>query len=577
MKMFLRTLKKYWYWCVFCMIMMVIETAVDLLQPAMMASIVDDGVLGGDLSLVIRVGIFMIVVVILGGAAGVAGSFFGNTASQRFGNDLRKEMFSKIVNLSFQQTDSFTTGSLVNRLTNDITRVQDAVKISFRGVVRYVIMFLGGVLMLYLTYPTFALIALCGLPFLIFFVVFFLSRGTPMFGFVQKALDGVSNLMQEDVAGAREIKACVRETTEGERFDRSNEDLCGANLRVQNLLAYLSPCMNIVLNLCVLAVIYAGGLAAEAGAVLPGSIMAAISYLALILNGISVLGNLSQTLTRAGASWRRIKEVVESDPVLEDGEQPDTHPAAGEVEFRNVSFSYPGAGGGQVLHDISLKIRPGETLGIIGPTGCGKSTLINLIPRFYDTTEGQILVDGTDVRDYTLENLRGGIAIVLQDSQLYSRSIEANIRWGRPGATDWEVKLAAETAQADDFICASPDGYYTQVTEGGHSLSGGQKQRIAISRAVLRDARILILDDATSALDLKTEGALYEALDERFPGVTRIIVAQRVASILRADRILVLQDGGTAALGTPEELYETSPVYREIYDSQLKGGDDLVG
>ncbi len=571
----LRYLRKFWYWCVLCMLMEIVETAMDLLQPAMMASIVDDGVLGLNLSLVIHVGIEMILLVIVGGAAGVCGSLFGNTASQSFGNRLRKEMFSRIVNLSFQQTDAFTTGSLVNRLTNDVTRVADAVKISFRGVVRYVFMFLGGVFMLYWQFPKFALIALCGLPFLLFFVIFFLRKGTPMFGVVQKWLDKISGLMQEDVAGARVIKASVREQAEGERFDQANEQLCSSNLRVQFLLSYLSPCMNIVLNICVLAVIYVGGLAAQAGAVTPGRIMAAISYLALILTGISVLGNLSQTLTRAGASWRRIREVMDSAPSLQDGPQAPEEPGKGEVEFRHVRFSYPEASG-EVLSDISFHLHPGETLGIIGATGSGKSTLVNLIPRFYDVGAGEILVDGLNVRDYTLDALRSKIAIVLQDAQLYSRSIEANIRWGKADATPWEIKSAAQVAQADDFICATQDGYYTLVTEGGHSLSGGQKQRIAISRAVLREAELLILDDATSALDLKTEASLYQALDQRFPGVTRIIVAQRVASILRADRILVLQDGQVSALGTPDQLLETSALYREIYESQLKGGDGLA-
>lgn len=557
------------------MVMMIIETAVDLLQPAMMASIVDDGVLAQNLPVVLQVGVKMILLVILGGAAGVAGGLFGNIASQSFGNRLRKEMFSRILHLSFQQTDAFTTGSLVNRLSNDVTRVQDAVKISFRGVVRYAMMFLGGVYMLYWQAPSFALIALCGLPFLLFFVIFFLRKGMPLFGLVQKGLDGVSNLMQEDVAGARVIKASVREEAEGQRFDGANDHLCRTNLRVQYLLAYLSPCMNIVLNLCVLAVIYVGGLSVQTGGVTPGKIMAAITYLALILTGISVLGNLSQTLTRAGASWWRIREVLDCQPALQDGGKAPTEPGRGEIELRHVSFAYPGAAG-EVLTDISFHLRPGETLGIIGATGSGKSTLVNLLPRFYDVTAGEILVDGADVRDYPLDALREKIGVVLQNAQLFSRSIEANIRWGKPDATPWEIKAAAEIAQADGFICAAPEGYYTSVTEGGHSLSGGQKQRIAISRAVLRNAEILILDDSTSALDLKTEAALYQALNKQFPKVTKIIVAQRVASIRNADRILVLQEGRVAALGSHQELLNSSPVYQEIYASQLKGGGSLA-
>ncbi len=568
-------LKKYWHWCLLCMVMMVAETAVDLLQPAMMASIVDDGVLGQNLSLVVQVGVRMIALVVAGGAAGVAGGLFGNLASQNFGNRLRKEMFSRIVNLSLQQTDAFTTGSLVNRLSNDVSRVQDAVKISFRGVVRYAMMFIGGVCMLYWQAPVFARIALCGLPFLLFFVIFFLRKGTPLFGQVQQRLDGISSLMQEDVAGARVIKASVREETEGERFDRASDELCRTNLRVQYLLSYLSPCMNIVLNLCVLAVIYVGGLEAQAGAVTPGKIMAAISYLALILNGISVLGNLSQTLTRAGASWRRIREVLDSEPALQDGAAAPAGPGRGEVEFRHVSFAYPGSAG-EALSDVSFRLEPGETLGIIGATGSGKSTLIDLLPRFYDVSEGQVLVDGVDVRDYPLAQLRERVSVVLQDTRLFSRSIEANIRWGRADADPWDIKAAAQIAQADEFICRTPEGYYTQVTEAGHSLSGGQRQRVALSRALVRRSSLLILDDATSALDLKTEAAFYQALNREFPELTKIIVAQRVASLQSADRILVLQEGRVAALGSQDQLLETSAVYRDIYESQLKGGGELA-
>jgi ATP-binding cassette subfamily B protein len=326
-----------------------------------------------------------------------------------------------------------------------------------------------------------------------------------------------------------------------------------------------------VLNLCVVGVIVLGGKEVRAGGdVTPGNVMAAITYLSQILMGIGFMANIFQTFTRAKASAERINEVLRSEKIITDG----AAGAAGSgpaVEFRDVSFSYPGAGE-NVLQHISLRLNRGETLGIVGATGCGKSTLVHLIPRFYDADAGEVLVDGKNVKDYALSDLRDKISIVMQTAELYSRSIEENIRWGKPDATPAEIKAAAEAAQADDFICASPYGYYTQVTESGHSLSGGQKQRISIARALLKPHEILIFDDATSALDLKTEAQLYQALAQRDPDATKIIIAQRIASVKDADRILVLDNGAAAALGTHEELMESSPIYREIYSSQMKEG-----
>jgi ATP-binding cassette subfamily B protein len=330
--------------------------------------------------------------------------------------------------------------------------------------------------------------------------------------------------------------------------------------------------MNIVLNLCVVAVILVGGNEVKNGGdVTPGSVMASITYLTQILMGFGFMANIFQTFTRAKASADRINEVLKSDRVIADGPDAAPETAAGSVEFRNVSFSYPGAGE-HVLKDVSFALSPGETLGIVGATGCGKSTLVHLIPRFYDVTAGEVLVDGRNVKDYPLEALRDKISIVMQTAELYSRSIEENVRWGKPEATPEEIKAAAETVQADGFICDTPFGYYTPVTESGHSLSGGQKQRISIARALLKKHEILIFDDATSALDLKTEAALYRELSTKEADVTKIVIAQRIASVKDADRILVLENGTVSALGTHDELMETSAVYREIYNSQLKEG-----
>ena len=585
----LKYLKKYWFFCLLAPLFMLGEVGMDLLQPDMMADIVDNGVLKSDISLIINVGVKMILTVVLGGFSGILCGIFANIAAQSFGNDLRKDLFAKIMNLSFQQTDKISTGSLVTRLTNDVTQVQHMVMMSVRGFVRNSVMFVGGILMLYRQSPKFAFVAACGLPFVVVFVVFFLKKAAPLFAIVQKKLDGINNVMQETVAGARVVKAYVREEYELSRFDDANDALCTQNLRVQTLLAFMSPCMNIVLNICVVTVILVGGFTAKNGGnITPGNTMAAITYLAQILHGITFMANIFQTFSRAKASADRINEVLNSPDIITDGKLLEVDakvPIAkavdgeqvlqkGAIEFRNVSFAYPESDGQCVLENISFKVNPGETLAIIGATGSGKSSLVHLIPRFYDAAAGEVLVDGINVKDYKLTDLRDKIAIVLQKAELYSRSIEENIRWSRKDATPWDVKKAAQIAQADDFICNTSYGYYTMVAEGGHSLSGGQKQRISISRAVLKEHEILIFDDSTSALDLKTEALLYQALREECPDVTKIIIAQRIASIKGADRIAVLDNGRISAIGTHEELLEISDIYQDIYQSQLKEGED---
>ncbi len=570
-------LKKYWFWCLLAPICMLGEIAMDLIQPDMMATIVDEGVLKSDLHLILSTGTRMILLVLFGAACGILSGVFANLGAQNFGNDLRKGVFSKIMHLSHQQTDRISTGSLVTRLSNDVTQVQNMVMMSVRSVVRCSIMFLGGIFMLYRQAPQFALVAACGLPFIVFFVFFFLRKTAPLFSVVQKKLDGINNVMQEDVAGARVVKAYVKEDYELARFDRANDELCTVNLRVQNILAFMMPCMNLILNICVVVVLYVGGYTVRNdGALQPGQIMAAITYLSMILHGIMFMANIFQTFTRAKASVQRINEVLQCEEILSDGTLGIPTHKKGEIEFRHVSFAYPNGEAEQkeVLTDLSFKIEQGQTLAIIGTTGSGKSSLVQLIPRFYDATAGEILVDGQNVKDYSLKELRQKIAIVLQKAQLYSRPIADNIEFGRKGATPWEIKSAAQIAQADNFICRTPNGYYTPVTEGGHSLSGGQKQRISVSRAILKQAEILIFDDSTSALDLKTEASLYAALRESCPDTTKILIAQRIASVKDADRIAVLDHGRICACAPHSELLETSELYREIYNSQLKGGEN---
>lgn len=550
------------------------EVLVDLYQPKIMQSIVDDGVLGvntggvGDMRLILHLGIKMAILALAGCVFGSLNSICTNLSSQNVGNDIRKDCFKKIMGLSFQQTDSFTTGSLVTRITNDVSQTERMVAQFIRGLIRTGMMIAGGLYFMLRLNHKYGVAVLCALPFIIASMVVCLKKATPLFTKLQNELDKVNHIMQEDITGMRIIKACVRETYEKIRFGKANEQLISTQLKVLIVLSYMQPLMSIFMNLTVVAVIYLGSFEVKAGTSSPGTIMAAITYTTQLLGGILMLVMLFQSITRGLASWSRIKEVLDTEPALKDGKRSDISLAEGAVEFRNVSFCYPESEK-LILDDINIKIAPGETFAILGSTGCGKSTLVNLLPRFYDVTSGEVLIDGINVKEYTQEALREKVAISLQKSELFCRSIYENIRWGEPEATEEEIREAARIAQAADFIEQTPDGYQTPVAAQGMSLSGGQRQRIAIARAVLKYANILIFDDTTSALDLKTEADLYRALGEAKPDVTKIIVAQRIASVKNADRIAVMEQGRIVGCGTHAQLLETCPIYREIYDSQM--------
>lgn len=580
-------LKKYWIFAVLAPLFMLGEAGMDLLQPRLMAVIIDEGVLGlskggvGDLSIVINTGLKMIGLVLLGGFCGVMSGVFANLCSQNFGNDVRKAAFSRIMSFSFEQTDDFSTGSLITRVTNDITQLQNLVTQCIRGFFRTFILFGGGIVCMLTLDMSFGMVVACALPLIIICVVYFISKANPIFSVLQNKLDRLNNVMQENVSGARVVKAYVREDYENKRFGAANEELVGTQLDVLLLFSYMTPIMNIILNVSIVAVIKVGAIRVGAGSVTPGDVMAAITYISQILNAVMRMTMIFQTVSRGVASGKRISEVLNTEPAIRDGAyEPEAVEygrsgteglrVRGRVEFRDVSFAYPGADNEDIISHFSLTIEPGETIGILGATGCGKSSLVNLIPRFYDVTGGSVLVDGVDVREYKLEDLRGKISIALQKSEIFSTSIRENIEWGSPGASDEEILHAADVAQAREFIDSKEEGLDTQVSQGGHSLSGGQKQRVAIGRAVLKQAEILIFDDTTSALDLKTEAKLYERLKAEYPDMTKIIIAQRIASVRDADRIAVIENGGLAACGSHEELLQNSEIYRDIYDSQLK-------
>ena len=602
----LKYMRKYWIFAVLAAAFMIAEVTVDMIQPRLMADIVDNGILGlngdgtPDLALIRSVGIKMILIVLAGGLFGMLSGTMANLCSQNFGNTIRKKCFDKIMHLSFEQTDAFTTGSLITRVTNDVSQVERLVQQLVRGFIRCLMFMVVGTITLMSLNVHFLVIIACAFPLVLLDIGFILWKTNPLFTLLQGRIDGLNSVIQENINGTRVVKAFIQEDREAARFDAANTSLVDTQLRVLILMSFLRPIMNIVLNLATVALIWVGAIQVQAGGMQPGEVMAAVTYISQILNGMMMLAMIFQTLARGRASAKRIRQVLDADPVIKDGtldeeslralyadsESDGTADSAagktadnadykpnGSVAFKNVSFTYPASGANpdapiEVLSGVDLEVRPGETLAVIGPTGCGKTSLVNLIPRFYDATEGTVEVDGVDVRDFKLQTLRSKVAFVTQKNELFSTTILDNIAIGRPGATEDEIHKAAQTAQAEDFILQQPDGYDTAVAEGGMSLSGGQRQRISIARALLKNAEILIFDDSTSALDLKTEAALYQALKKNYPGMTKIVIAQRIATARKADRIAVVDSGRIDAVGTHQELMETSAVYRDICASQ---------
>lgn len=575
----LRYLKPYWLFALLCPLAMILEVSMDLLQPTLMSDIVDNGILGDavadeNLRYVLITGLKMLVFSLIGCFGGIASAAFGTAAAQKMGNDLRKDAFAKVMHMSFQQTDKFTTGSLVTRLTNDITAIQEFVAMSLRMFVRMGMQFIGGIAVILTLNVNFGIVLVISLPVQLIAVAIIMKKASPLFSIVQSRLDKVNSVVQENVSGARVVKAFTREEYEINRFDNANTDLMTTNLKVQKLLATLNPILMIIMNASVIAIIMIGGFQVEAKAMQVGEVMAAVTYITQILMSVMMVGMMFQQVSRSAASMKRVNEVLSTNPVISDGNKSADSDNSGTVEFRNVGFSYPGSSGKPVLSSIDLKAEKGQMIAILGSTGCGKTSLVNLVPRFYDATDGDVLVDGVNVKDYDVDTLRSKIGVVLQKSELFSGTVAENIRWGCETATDEEVKTAAKIAQAEEFIDGFNDGYDTMISEKGASLSGGQKQRMAIARAIIKKPEILIFDDSTSALDLSTEAKLHKALRENLSGVTVIMIAQRIASVMRADKIAVLENGSICAFGTHKELMETSSVYRDIYYSQMKQGEE---
>ena len=575
----LKYLKKYWYYAILAPLFMLGEVFADLLQPQLLAKIIDEGVLGinnggvGSTNIIITTGLAMVGIVTLGAICGILSGVFAQLCSQKFANDLRTDCFKKIMSLSFEQTDEFKTGSLITRITNDITQIQNLLSLLIRSFVRTISLFIGGIICMLKLDISFGIILACALPLIIIFIYYFLKKSRPKYKELQEKLDNLNSLMQEDVNGARVIKAFVKEDHEIKRFAKANKALSKVQLYVLKLFSYMNPVSNLILNFTIIAVIYIGKINVSTNTGLTtGDIMAAITYSSTILSALLRMANLFQTWSRAQISATRVNEILNTTPIIQDGSYTEETSIKGKIEFKNVSFAYPDSPKVPVLESINLVINPGETIGILGSTGSGKSSLVNLIPRFYDTTKGEVLIDDINVKEYKLSTLRKKISIALQKSELFSTTIFENITWGKEEASLDEVKKVAKVAQAKEFIESKKDGYFTMVAEKGASLSGGQKQRINIARCILKNSEIIIFDDATSALDLKTESDLYKSLKKEYPETTKIIIAQRIASVKDADRIIVLDKGKIVDIGPHDKLITSSKIYQEIYNSQLKGG-----
>jgi ATP-binding cassette subfamily B multidrug efflux pump len=570
--------KPYWLITLIAPLLMVMEVCMDLTQPRLMAAIVNHGVADGNLALVWSTGLHMLGVAFVGLVGGVGCTFFTVKAAQNFGADLRLSVFEKVQSFSFRQLDTFSTGSLITRLTGDVMQMLNILQILLRQFVRESSLLIGSIVMAIVISPRLSLILLAVVPiqFLILYVL--MKRSTPLFRLMQARLDRVNTVMQESTSGIRVIKAFVRAAFERTRFGKANTALLDASLSSARTLATSGPLMTLILNISIVAVLWFGGGQTWSGSMAIGDLAAFIIYITQVLYSLVSISNTLMNISRAQVSAERIREVLDTEPDMnepvQERNEDEIHremssPVPGcELEFEHVSFVYDSAPDQPVLEDISFKVLPGQTIGILGATGSGKSTLVSLIPRLYDATKGRILLGGVDIKEMPVEQLRGQIGIVLQQSILFSGTIRENLLFGRPGATEAEIEEAAKAAEADSFIRKLPEGYEAKLGQRGVNLSGGQKQRIAIARALLLRSPLLVLDDSTSAIDLGTEKRIQRSLQQLMAGSTRIIIAQRVSSVIHADQILVLDEGRVAARGTHQDLLATSAIYQDIYRSQ---------
>lgn len=569
-----RFVKPYRLYAIVALVLLLGMVAADLLIPRLTQRIIDQGIAVGNLRVVWMTALVMLGAAFLSSLFALGNNYLSVRVAQHFSHDIRSALVRKVQSFSFGNLDELKTGNLITRSTSDINMTQMIVMMFLRILTRAPIWAIGASVLLVMTSPKLALLMSAFIPVILIFITWFARRVRPMFLWVQKRLDRLNTVLQENLAGVRVVKAFVREQHEIGRFEDANAELMKKNIQVMRLVAVLMPTMTLVLNLGVVGIIWFGGTATLAGDMTVGKIVASINYLTFALFPLMMLAGMLAPIAAADASASRILEVLESDPKVQ--EKPTARSLVtpkGKIAFENVSFGYAGSDGEAILCDLSFTAEAGETVAILGATGSGKSTLIHLIPRFYDVTSGRITFDDVDVRDLEIHSLRSNVGIALQEAVLFGGTIRENIAYGRLDATDEEISQAAEAAQAAEFIDALADGYDTTVGQRGVTLSGGQRQRIAIARALLVTPKVLILDDSTSAVDIETEVKLQDALDLLISSskhsTTRFIVAQRISTVLLADKILVLDKGRIEAIGTHEDLLEESAIYREIYESQL--------
>ena len=554
-------------------ILIILEVICELLLPLVMAEIVDVAIPSGNTGYIFKLGALMLVLASLSMACGILAAKYAAFASQGFGGNLRQCLFNKVQDFSFADIDRFSSASLITRMTNDVNAMTMMLAMGLRMLVRAPIMLIAALCVSFYLNARLAVILVVIIPIMVVAIALLMKICTKLFDGMQKKIDGLNNVLQENLVAIRVVKAFVREDYEREKFNRSSDELMAAALKVGMRVIAMMPIMMLCLNGATLAVLYFGGRMVMGATFELGDLQAFLSYIMQVLMSVMMVAMSLLQLSRAQACARRINEVLDAVPSVQDQPETASLPSPrGRVEFRDVSFKYAASGSGDdVLSHISFSVEPGQFVAIVGGTGTGKSSLVNLIPRFYDVTDGAVLVDGVDVRDYPLEELRGRIGMVLQTNILFTGTIRENLLWGRPDASEEELVQAAKDAQAYDFIMNLPQGFDTQLTQGGTNVSGGQKQRLCIARAMLRKPAILILDDSTSAVDSATEAAIRESFHKNLADTTVIIIAQRVSSVRYADEILILDDDHIAGRGTHDELLAGNKIYQEIYQSQQEG------
>ena len=571
MKRYWKYARPYLYAFILGPILMITEVVGEVVLPALMAQIINVGAANRDVAYILEMGGVMILTALVMMGGGIGGAWFAAKASISFGADLRNDCFKQVQKFSFRNIDSFSTGSLVTRLTNDITQVQNLIMMGLRMMLRAPGMLIGAIIMAAAMNPGLARIFFVILPVMVVTIAAIMLTAFPRFTLMQKKLDRVNSNIQECLQNVRVIKSFVRGEHEEKRFLKSNEELMESSLRAFKVVILQMPLVALFMNLTTLAVVWLGGREVLIGDMPVGNLTAFTTYIVQVLMSLMMLAMVFLQSSRAIASARRINEVLDTriDLTDEAASQKEKLVEKGSIEFKNVSFRYYKDSREKVLDDVTLRIEPGQTVGIIGSTGCGKTTLVSMIPRLYDADEGQILVDGVDVREYSLKHLREGVGMVLQKNVLFSGTVEDNLRWGDENASEEQVRSAARAAQADAFLNSFPEGYQTFLGQGGVNVSGGQKQRLCIARALLKKPKILILDDSTSAVDTATETKIRESFSTTLKDTTKLIIAQRITSVMEADRIVVMDEGRIVGQGSHRELMESCSAYREIYDSQM--------